>query len=130
MSYSNRNVFPHSSGGQKFEWRSQQAHAPSGISGAESVVASSWALVVGCLQSWALGWQTHYSDLPLSSHGLLLPVCLCPDLLPFIKIPVTGLCACVLCVCSVAQSCLTLCNPMDCSSPVSSIHGILQTRRL
>ena len=29
-----------------------------------------------------------------------------------------------------AQSCLTLCDPMDCSSPGSSIHGILQARIL
>ena len=34
---------------------------------------------------------------------------------------VTILCACV-CMC--AQSCLTLCNPMDCSPPGSSVHGI------
>ena len=30
----------------------------------------------------------------------------------------------------VAQSCLTLCNPMNCSPPSSSVHGILQARRL
>ena len=30
----------------------------------------------------------------------------------------------------VAQSCLTLCKPMDCSPPGSSIHGILQARML
>ena len=30
------------------------------------------------------------------------------------------------CVCSVAQSCPTLCNPMDCSLPRSSVHGIFQ----
>ena len=30
----------------------------------------------------------------------------------------------------VAQSCLTLCNPMDCSLPGSSVHGILQARTL
>jgi len=30
----------------------------------------------------------------------------------------------------VAQSCLTLSNPMDCSPPGSSIHGIFQTRVL
>ena len=30
----------------------------------------------------------------------------------------------------VAQSCPTLCNPMDCSLPGSSIHGILQARVL
>ena len=32
--------------------------------------------------------------------------------------------------CSVAQSCLTLCDPMDCSPPGSSVHGILQARIL
>ena len=26
------------------------------------------------------------------------------------------------------QSCLTLCKPMDCSPPGSSVHGILQAR--
>ena len=30
----------------------------------------------------------------------------------------------------VAQSCLTLCHPMDCSLPGSSIHGIFQARVL
>ena len=30
----------------------------------------------------------------------------------------------------VAQSCPTLCNPMDCSLPGSSVHGIFQTRVL
>ena len=35
-------------------------------------------------------------------------------------------CVCVL----VAQSCPTLCNPMDCSMPGSSVHGILQARIL
>ena len=35
---------------------------------------------------------------------------------------------CCLCACSVAQSCLTLCNPTGCSPPGSSVHGILQAR--
>ena len=30
----------------------------------------------------------------------------------------------------VTQSCLTLCDPMDCSPPGSSVHGILQARIL
>ena len=30
----------------------------------------------------------------------------------------------------VAQSCLTLCNPMDCSPPGSSVHEIFQARIL
>ena len=37
-----------------------------------------------------------------------------------------SVCVCVcVCVC-VAQSCPTLCNPMDCSLPGFSVHGILQ----
>ena len=35
-----------------------------------------------------------------------------------------------LCMCAVSQSCLTLCNPMDCSPPGSSVHGISQARVL
>ena len=37
-----------------------------------------------------------------------------------------------LCVCVhvPAQSCLTLCDSMDCSPPGSSVHGILQARIL
>ena len=35
-------------------------------------------------------------------------------------------CVCVL----VAQSCLTLCNPKDCSRPGSPVHAILQARML
>ena len=30
----------------------------------------------------------------------------------------------------VTQLCLTVCNPMECSPPGSSVHGILQTRML
>ena len=33
-------------------------------------------------------------------------------------------------MCSVAKSCLILCDPMDCSQPGSSDHGILQERIL
>ena len=32
-------------------------------------------------------------------------------------------------LCSVTQSCLTLCNPMNCSHPGASVHGILQARK-
>ena len=38
---------------------------------------------------------------------------------------------CHSCVCAQSlQSCSTLCNPMDCSPPDSSVHGILWARRL
>ena len=33
-------------------------------------------------------------------------------------------------MCLVTQSCLTLCIPMDCSPPGSSVHRILQARIL
>ena len=33
-------------------------------------------------------------------------------------------------LCLVIQSCQTLCDPMDCSPPGSSIHGIFQARIL
>ena len=33
-------------------------------------------------------------------------------------------------LCMLAKSCLTLCGPMDCSPPGSSVHGILQARIL
>ena len=45
---------------------------------------------------------------------------------------VNSVCVCVcVCVCVlVAQSCLTLRDPMDYSPPGSSIHGLLQARIL
>ena len=36
----------------------------------------------------------------------------------------------LLCVCSAAQSCVTFCDPMDCSWPGSSVHEIFQARTL
>ena len=48
----------------------------------------------------------------------------------FFNWSIVDLCVCV-CVCVlVAQSCLTLCDRMDCSPPGSSVHGILQARIL
>ena len=35
-----------------------------------------------------------------------------------------------MCMCSVAQLCLTFCSPMDCRPPGSSVHGIFQERIL
>ena len=58
-------------------------------------------------------------DLPPSHLYLYLDV---------IYSPTKSVCACV-CV-LVAQSCPTLCDPIDCSLPASSIYRILQARRL
>ena len=38
--------------------------------------------------------------------------------------------SCCCCCCLVTQLCLTLCDPMDCRPPGSSVHGILQARIL
>ena len=35
-----------------------------------------------------------------------------------------------MCLCLITQSCWTLCNPMDCSPPGSSVHGIFHARIL
>ena len=61
--------------------------------------------------------------------------CNCDFFFPFPVLLASASCIsyfCCLCiyVISVAQSYLTLCNPMDCSPPGSSIHGIFQARVL
>ena len=49
---------------------------------------------------------------------------------PNLIFSISPVCVCV-CVCVlVAQSCLTLCDPMDCSLPGFSVPGILQARTL
>ena len=50
-----------------------------------------------------------------------------PEILPLSSIP-PFLSHCT--YSEVAQSCLTLCNPVDCSLPCSSVHGIFQARVL
>ena len=37
---------------------------------------------------------------------------------------------CIVCLCLVAQLCLTICDPVDCSLPGSSVRGIFQARIL
>ena len=50
--------------------------------------------------------------------------------LAFVKFINVCVCVCV-CVCvKLLQSCLTLCDPMNCSLPGSSVHVILQARIL
>ena len=57
-----------------------------------------------------------------SSHNLLL--CNKPPSNSVVQ--TTTICCC----CSVTKLCSTLCHPMDCSSPGSSVHEILQARML
>ena len=71
-----------------------------------------------------------------SGRHQLCFTCFFQDLQPTQLKMSLGLCVCVcVCVCVkvrvlVAQSCLTLCDPMRCSPPGSSVHGILQARIL
>ena len=84
----------------------------------------------GLLQGTFPGFQVKYfldliasvtSDLKLS-----VPFELSPITIPFsLLVPVL-----ILCVLVVTQSHLTLCDPMDCSPLVCSVHGILQARTL
>ena len=62
----------------------------------------------------------------LTSH-----TCYLPDLegILLYKLPYLPEFIC-LCCCLVAQLCPTLCDPMDCSLPHSSVHGIFQARIL
>ena len=53
----------------------------------------------------------------------------CPNTLTLDQLCLPGTLLCMH-ACSVAQSCPTLCNPMDCSPPGSSVPGILQARIL
>ena len=57
-----------------------------------------------------------------------MPVCVLVAQLCLTRLLCPRVCVCVcVCVCVlVAQLCPTLCNPMDYSSPGSSVHGILQ----
>ena len=73
-------------------------------------------------------------------HGIYTCVCVCVcvysfsvclffslNFFLFILLPVPPFCDYYsLMEVLVTQSCLTLCNPMDCSTPGSSVHGILQ----
>ena len=65
-----------------------------------------------------LGCFIHYSSHWFTSQRLQLTWLL---FLVFLNHPCC-------CLSSVTQSCLTLCNPMDCSLPGSSVHGITPAR--
>ena len=69
---------------------------------------------------------------PFFSSKFLLPPVLHPGhvILEDGDMEEYSVCVCVsVCLC-VTQSCPTLCDPMDCSPPGSSVHGILQARIL
>ena len=66
-----------------------------------------------------------------TSQGLNLGLLICRQILYHLSHQGNPMQGCVvLCCVLVAQSCLTLCDPMDCSPPGSSVHEIFQARIL
>ena len=61
---------------------------------------------------------------PTESKSLVLYLCLFWYLA--YRVIVTIFLISMLCCAKLLQSCLTLCDPLDCSPPGSSVHGILQ----
>jgi len=67
-------------------------------------------------ESYVLRFISRHVDVHLSQHRLLE------------RLSVFSCVAFALLSCVCAQSCLTLCDPMNCSPPGSSVHGILHER--
>ena len=81
-----------------------------------------------CWSSLCLFWKNVYLGLlPIFLFWLFVSLILsCMSSLYILGIsPLSNMC-----MCSVAQLCLTLWGPMDCSPPGSSVHGILQEKIL
>ena len=73
-------------------------------------------------------------SLPVCSHGYIYTICiylyayLFPNF-PFLEQGHMRLVCMCMCTCArLLQSCLTLCYPMDCSPPGSTVHRILQAK--
>ena len=86
-------------------------------------------IAITCYLMWSSSWELGEGEILIFPHPASVLGCVFLEnwsknfsaflfLLP--------LCAYV----KLLQLCLTLCNPMDCSPPGSSVHGILQTRIL
>ena len=72
-----------------------------------------------------LSWQASVPESLCTTGTIFLPKLAAEGVEVFWKGVLGSKVRCVY-VCSVAGWCLTLCHPMDCSSPGSSVHGILQ----
>ena len=97
---------------------------------------SSWMSMPQDLRSFGTSCPAS-PHLPGSPHLILDPrskVMDIPDAqvweMPGVQEMITPLSRILLHACSVTKSCLTLCNPMDCSPSGSSVHGISQERML
>ena len=81
------------------------------------------------LADWKLNWgpvtiwlvRMMLKRIKAKQDWELKPIFICGKTMPI---------TCYLCMCSVTQSCPTLCDPMDCSVPSSSVHWTFQARIL
>ena len=93
-----------------------------------------WAAVYGVTQSRTRLTRLSSSSSSRQCHtshtGHSRLVFTCVPLWSFLEKHLSGHVPKCMRACSVAQSCQTLCDPMDCSPPGSSVLGILQTRIL
>ena len=73
-----------------------------------------WGLMVSCP---GFSWQTNFIFNTLNFYSDMTSGC-------------PWLCVTIVICCSVTKLCLALCDSMDCSLPVSSVHGISLVRIL
>ena len=91
---------------------------------------SRWYVCWPSIPRWYGQWYWHINDWESPFLSQLLPSPPLTSIHLFcMSVSLLLLCKTV-CVCSVAQSCPTLCNPMDYSPPSSSVRGIFQARML
>ena len=95
---------------EEMKWSRKELGEEERSPGPSTHVYSGWvqreALVIFCLQIPTRGkWG---QNMVRKTRSILLPFC----------------------GCLVSKSCLTLCDPVDCSPPSSSVHGIFQARML
>ena len=93
-------------------------------------------IMAGCKVGWILNCNIHMHPNQVVSQWVCVPVC--ASVLTYVlswKSEVSlgvRLREAVICktMQEIRESCLPLCNPMDCSPPGSSVHGNLQARIL
>ena len=95
-------------------------HGPLAISFPFHIYLFPWDL----LEKTKGEWRNHYCRASSASLVLLL-CCLGEKFASMSSVPFCEWMKVLVC-----QSCLTLCDPTDCSPPGSSVHGILQARIL
>ena len=104
------------------------------------LLATPWTAAHQAPPSMGFARQEYWSGVPSPSPLTHLqrrfwdsPMLHYQQLSPFVcwVYSMVWICVCVcVCVCSVVQSCLTLCDLMDCNPPGSSVGGISQARIL